>query len=47
VRARYREYWELEGMYNLAQIYDEIKDSLLPFLKLHQIVKEQGTGEKK
>ena len=25
VRAMYREYWELTGMYKLAQIYDEAK----------------------
>jgi hypothetical protein len=25
-------------------LYDEIKDSLPSFLKLHKIVKEQGTG---
>ncbi|MGB6530602.1 MAG: hypothetical protein WBF33_21050 [Candidatus Nitrosopolaris sp.] len=28
VRTIYREYWELEGMYRLAQIYDEAKYDL-------------------
>src|SRR5215471_16489995 len=42
VRARYREYWELEGMYGLSQIYDEAKYDLQDLLRLHRIVKVLG-----
>ena len=42
VRARYREYWELEGMYGLSQIYDEAKYDLHDLLRLHRIVKVLG-----
>jgi hypothetical protein len=28
VRAIYRKFWELKGMYKLAEIYDEAKDDL-------------------
>ena len=46
VRAIYREYWELKGMYELAQIYDEAKKYLPSLLRLHKIVKDLGLGEK-
>jgi len=42
VRARYREYWELEGMYGLSQIYEEAKYDLYDLLRLHRIVKALG-----
>jgi len=42
VGAIYREYWELEGMYGLAQIYDEAKYDLYDLLRLHRIVKVLG-----
>src|SRR5215510_14254255 len=42
VLARYREYWELEGMYGLSQIYDEAKYDLHDLLRLHRIVKVLG-----
>jgi hypothetical protein len=42
VRAIYREYWELEGMYGLAQIYDESKYDLHDLLRLHRIVQAMG-----
>ena len=42
VRAIYREYWELEGMYGLVQIYEEGKYDLHDLLRLHRIVKELG-----
>ena len=38
VRAIYREYWELEGMYGLAQIYEEAKYDFHDLLRLHRIV---------
>jgi hypothetical protein len=42
VRAIYREYWELEGMYGLVQIYDEGKHDIHDLLRLHKIVKDLG-----
>jgi hypothetical protein len=42
VRAIYREYWELEGMYGLVQIYEQAKYDLDDLLKLHRIVKLLG-----
>ena len=42
VRTIYREYWELEGMYRLAQIYDEAKYDVHDLLRLHKIVKNLG-----
>src|SRR5215469_8829904 len=42
VRAIYQEYWELEGMYGLAQIYEEAKYDLHDLLRLHRIVKALG-----
>ena len=42
VRAIYREYWELEGMYGLAQIYEEAKYDLHDLLRLHRIVQALG-----
>jgi hypothetical protein len=45
VRAMYYDYWELKGMYKLAKIYDQIKDYLFSFLRLHKIVNDRGMGE--
>jgi hypothetical protein len=49
VHAIYREYLELSGMYDVLQIYDQIrhsgKYSLPSFLKLHRIVTDLGMGE--
>src|SRR5215831_18149284 len=42
VLAIYREFWELEGMYGLAQIYEEAKYDLHDLLRLHRIVKVRG-----
>src|SRR5215831_11449009 len=42
VRAICREYWELEGMYGLSQIYDEAKYDLYDLLRLHRIAKVLG-----
>src|SRR5215467_704974 len=45
VRAIYREYWELTGRFELAQIYDEARSDLGDLLKLHKIVKGLGMKE--
>ena len=37
-----REYWELDGMYSLAQIYEEAKYDVHDLLRLHKIVKDLG-----
>jgi transcriptional regulator len=42
VQAIYQEYWELDGMGRLAQIYDEAKYDLHDLLRLHRIVKALG-----
>ena len=42
VQAIYREYWELEAMYGLTQIYEEAKHDLHNLLRLHRIVKDLG-----
>ena len=42
VQAIYREYWELEGMYGLAQIYEEAKYDVHDLLRLHRIAKVRG-----
>ena len=46
VRAMYREYWELSGRYELAQIYDEARYDVRGLLRLHKILKDLGLGEK-
>jgi hypothetical protein len=38
----YREYLELEGMYGLAQIYEEAKYDVHDLLRLHRIAKARG-----
>jgi hypothetical protein len=45
VRAIYQEYWKLDHMHKLAQIYDEAKDDLYSLLRLHKIVKDLGMNE--
>jgi hypothetical protein len=42
VRSICREYWELDGMYSLAQIYEEAKYDVHDLLRLHKIVKDIG-----
>ena len=42
VRAIYREFWELEGMHGLAQIYEEAKYDFHDLLRLHRIVQALG-----
>jgi polyhydroxyalkanoate synthesis regulator phasin len=36
------EYWKLDGMYRLAEIYEEAKYDLHDVLRLHRIVKDLG-----
>jgi hypothetical protein len=38
----YREYWKLNGLHNLNQIYDEIKDNLWSAIDLYKYVKAEG-----
>ena len=38
----YREYWELEGLYELTLLYEERKHYLPSFLKLHNIREREG-----
>src|SRR5215467_12700168 len=45
VRAMYREYWELSGKYELAQIYDEARYDVRGLLRLHKTVKDLGLSE--
>jgi hypothetical protein len=42
VEAMYLDYWKLDGMGKLAQIYEEAKYDVHDLLKLHKIVKDQG-----
>jgi hypothetical protein len=42
VQAIYQEYWKLDGMFRLAQIYEEAKYDLHDLLGLHRIVKGLG-----
>ena len=46
VRVMYREYWELSGRYELAQIYDEARYDLRGLLRLNKIVKDLGLNER-
>jgi hypothetical protein len=45
VQAIYREFWELKGMYGLAQRYKEAKYDLHILLRLHKILNDLGMGE--
>jgi hypothetical protein len=38
----YKEYWKLKGLYKLNLIYEEIKDDITYFLKLHRLSKAAG-----
>jgi hypothetical protein len=42
VQAIYLEYWKLNGMYGLAQIYEEAKYDIHDLLRLHKIAKDLG-----
>jgi chromosome segregation ATPase len=43
----YREYWELKGLHELTFLYEERKDHLPSFLKLHSIMQRQGIDNEK
>jgi hypothetical protein len=46
VRAMYYDYWELKGMYKLAEIYIELgREDLLSLVTLHKIFKHLGMKE--
>ena len=45
VQAIYREFWELNNMYQLVETYDQIKDYLPSLLKLDKILNDLGMGE--
>ena len=42
VTKYYREYWKLKGLHNLTVVYEEIKDDITYFLKLHRLSKAAG-----
>ena len=45
VQAIYREFWELNNMYELAEVYEEIRPYLPSFLRLHKILNDRRMGE--
>src|SRR5215210_6226736 len=42
----YKEYWKLKQLHNLNMVYEEIKDDIEPFLKLHKLSKAKDMGVK-
>ena len=42
VTKYYREYWKLKGLHNLTIVYEEIKDDIAYFVKLHRLSKAAG-----
>ena len=42
----YKEYWKLKQLHNLNTVYEEIKDDIEYFLKLHKLSKAKGMGLK-
>ena len=42
----YKEYWKLKQLHNLNTVYEEIKDDIEYFLKLHKLSKAKGMGVK-
>jgi hypothetical protein len=42
VSEYYREYWNLNGMYHLNQIYSEVRESIWSFIELHRRMKAEG-----
>jgi DNA-binding NarL/FixJ family response regulator len=42
-----REYWELKGLHELTFLYEERKDHLPSFLRLHNIMERQGIDNEK
>ncbi|MGA8085012.1 MAG: hypothetical protein WB988_24425 [Candidatus Nitrosopolaris sp.] len=45
VQAIYREFWELNNMHELAEVYEEIRPYLSSILRLHKILNDLGMGE--
>jgi hypothetical protein len=42
VTRYYKEYWKLKGLYKLNLVYEEIKDDIAYFVKLHRLSKAAG-----
>jgi hypothetical protein len=42
VSEYYREYWNLNGMYHLNQIYSEVRESIWSFIELHRRIQTEG-----
>ena len=42
VTKYYKEYWKLKGLYKLNLVYEEIKDDIPYFVKLHRLSKAAG-----
>ena len=42
VTSYYKEYWKLKGLYKLNLVYEEIKDDIAYFVKLHRLSKAAG-----
>jgi chromosome segregation ATPase len=40
-----REYWELKGLHELTFLYEERKDHLPSFIRLHNIMEREAMGE--
>jgi chorismate mutase len=45
VTKYYREYWELKGLHELTFLYEERKDHLPSFIRLHNIMQRQGIDD--
>jgi hypothetical protein len=46
VTKLYREYWKLKQLHNLNMVYEEIKDDIESFLKLHKLSRAKGMSIK-
>jgi hypothetical protein len=42
VSKYYREWWNLRGMYDLNQIYEDIGYDIFTFIELHKRIKTEG-----
>ncbi len=42
----YKEYWKLKQLHNLNMVYEELKDDIEYFLKLHKLSKAKGMSVK-
>ena len=41
----YKEYWKLNQMHDLNTVYEELKDDIIPFLKLYRSARAAGMSE--